>query len=119
MLLFELLPTGFSNRQFRSHLAQLLGLPVEQFTQGRISYHLRRLRLHGMIQRIPKTHRYRLTDFGLRTAMFCTRAWACIFRRGPGMTLPAASPLPNSHLPSFDQLTAQIHAWVDHAKLAA
>jgi hypothetical protein len=119
MLLFELLPAGFSNRQLRTHLAQLLGLPVEQFTQGRMSYHLRRLRLHGMIERIPKTHRYRLTDFGLRTALFCTRAWSRIFRTGLGMTLPAASPVPNPILRSFDQLTAQIHAWVDHAKLAA
>jgi hypothetical protein len=119
VLMFELLPAGFSNRQLRTHLAQLLGLPVEQFTQGRMSYHLRRLRLHGMIERIPKSHRYRLTDFGLRTAMFCTRAWARIFRRGLGMSLPAASPVPNPILRSFDQLTAQIHAWVDHAKLAA
>jgi hypothetical protein len=119
MLLFELLPAGFSNRQLRTHLAQLLGLPVEQFTQGRMSYHLRRLRLHGMIERIPKTHRYRLTDFGLRTAMFCTRAWARIFRRGLAMTLPAASPVPNPILHTFDRLTTQIHAWVDHAKLAA
>ena len=119
VLLFELLPAGFSNRQLRTHLAQLLGLPVEQFTQGRMSYHLRRLRLHGMIERIPKTHRYRLTDFGLRTAMFCTRAWARIFRRGLAMILPAASPVPNPILHSFDRLAAQIHAWVDHAKLAA
>lgn len=119
MLLFELLPAGFSNRQLRTHLAQLLGLPVEQFTQGRMSYHLRRLRLHGMIERIPKTHRYRLTDFGLRTAMFCTRAWARIFRRGLAMTLPAASPVPNPIRRSFDTLTEQIYAWVDRAKLAA
>ena len=119
VLLFELLPAGFSNRQLRTHLAQLLGLPVEQFPQGRMSYHLRRLRMHGMIERIPKSHRYRLTDFGLRTAMFCTRAWARIFRRGLGMALPAASPVPNPLLRTFDQLTQQIHAWVDHAKLAA
>jgi hypothetical protein len=119
MLLFELLPAGFSNRQLRGHLAQLLGLPIQQFTQGRMSYHLRRLRLHRMIKRIPKTHRYRLTDFGLRTAMFCTRAWARIFRRGLGMTLPATSPIPNPILRSFDNLTTQIHAWVDHARLAA
>ena len=119
MLLFELLPAGFSNRQLRTHLAELLGCPAEHFTQGRMSYHLRRLRLHGIIQRIPKTHRYRLSDFGLRTAMFCSRAWARIFRRGLGMTLPAASPVPNPILRSFDNLTAQIHAWVDNAKLAA
>jgi hypothetical protein len=36
------------------HLAQLLGQPEETLTQGRMSYHLRRLRLHGLIQRIAK-----------------------------------------------------------------
>jgi hypothetical protein len=119
MLLFELLPAGFSNRQLRANLAQLLGLSVEQFNQGRMSYHLRRLRLHGMIERIPKSHRYRLTDFGLRTAMFCTRVWARLFRPGLGMALPFTSPVPNPVLRGFDHLTAQIHAWVDQAKLAA
>jgi hypothetical protein len=119
LLLFELLPVGFSNRQLRTHLAQLLGVPVEQFTQGRMSYHLRRLRLHGMIERIPKSHRYRFTDFGLRTALFCTRAWARIFRHGLGTVLPSATPGPNPILRGFDNLTTQIHAWVDRAKLAA
>ncbi len=119
LLLFELLPAGFSNRQLRTHFAQLLGVPTEQFTQGRMSYHLRRLRLHGIIERIPKSHRYRLTDFGLRTALFCTRAWARIFRHGLGMILPSASPVPNPILRGFDNLTTQIHNWVDRAKLAA
>jgi len=47
-----------------------------------------------LIQRLPKTHRYRLTDFGLRTAMFCTRSYARIFRHGFGLVLPAACPVP-------------------------
>ena len=119
LLLFELLPAGFSNRQLRPHLAQLLGVPAEQFTRGRMSYHLRRLRLHGMIERIPKSHRYRLTDFGLRTALFCTRAWARIFRPGLGMALSSTTPVPNPIRRGFDNLTTQIHAWVDRAKLAA
>jgi hypothetical protein len=119
VLMFDLLPAGFSNRQLRTHLAQLLGCVEDDFTQGRMSYHLRRLRLHGLIQRIPQTHRYRLTDFGLRTAMFCTRAYTRIFRNGLGLTLPAASPVPNPLLRSFDTLTQHIHSWVDQAKLAA
>ena len=67
-----------------------------------MSYHLRRLRLHGLIQRIRKTHRYRLTDFGLRTATFCTR-YASIFRQGFGLVLPAACPVPGSLRRSFDR----------------
>lgn len=34
---------------------------------------LRRLRLHGLTERIPHTHRYQVTDTGLHTAMFLTR----------------------------------------------
>ena len=94
VLLFELLPAGFSNRQLRAALAQLLGEPEEALTQGRMSYHLRRLKLHGLIQRIPKTHRYRLTSFGLRTTLFCTRVYTRIFRQGIGIVLPAAAPVP-------------------------
>ena len=119
MLLFELLPAGFSNRQLRTHFAALLGLPVEELTQGRMSYHLRRLRLHGMIERIPKSHRYRLTDFGLRTVLFCTRAWARVFRTGLGMILPAASPVPSSLRTSFDRVRKEIDTWIDRAKPAA
>jgi hypothetical protein len=95
VLMYDLLPAGFSNRQLRTDLAQLLGPPEENLTQGRMSYHLRRLRLHGLIQRIPKTHRYRLTDFGLRTTVFCTRTYARIFRLGMGMVLPTTSLVPN------------------------
>jgi len=119
VLVFDLLPAGFSNRQLRAHLAALLGQPLETLLQGRMSYHLRRLRLHGLIERIPKTHRYRLTGFGLRITMFCTRVYARILRPGLGMVLPAASPVPNPLLRSFDKLTEQIHAWADQAKLAA
>jgi hypothetical protein len=119
VLMYDLLPAGFSNRQLRTYLAQLLGQPEEHLTQGRMSYHLRRLRLHGLIQRIPKTHRYRLTDFGLRTAVFCTRAYARIFRHGLGMVLPTTSPVPNPLLRCFDKLDHEIAAWVDQVKMAA
>jgi hypothetical protein len=119
VVMYDLLPAGFSNRQLRPYLAQLLGQPEENLTQGRMSYHLRRLRLHGLIQRIPKTHRYRLTHLGLRTTMFCTRAYARIFRHGLGMVLPATSPVPNPLLRTFDKLQQEINSWVDQVKLAA
>ena len=53
-----------------------------------MTYQLRRLRLHGLIERIPKTHRYRLTPFGLRVGVFCTRTYARILRPGIGLILP-------------------------------
>ena len=35
-----------------------------------MTYDLRRLRLHGLITRIPHSHRYRVTDTGLSTARY-------------------------------------------------
>lgn len=119
LLLFDLLPAGFSNRDLRSNLAALLGQPVEEFTQGRMTYQLRRLRLHGLIERIPQTHRYRLTSFGIRVAVFCTRAYSRILRPGLGLILPAASSFPCSLRRSFDRLEQEVTSWVEQAKLAA
>jgi hypothetical protein len=71
---FRLLPRGFTNRDLRHHLAPLLGLSPEAMTSGQITYDLRRLRHHGLIERIPRTHRYQITGTGLRHALFLTRA---------------------------------------------
>jgi len=60
----------------------LLGRKPGQLTPGRITYDLRRLRLHGPIERIPKTHRYRITAKGLRIAIFYTRLYNRSLRTG-------------------------------------
>jgi hypothetical protein len=82
MLWFRLLPRGFSNKELREQMAPLMGLEVEAFSQGKMTYDLRRLRLHGLIERIEKSHRYHVTDSGFRTALFCTRAYSCMLRPG-------------------------------------
>ena len=38
--------------------------------------------LHGLIERIPKTQRYRLTTFGLKTSLLYGRAYQRLLRRG-------------------------------------
>jgi hypothetical protein len=84
-----------------------------------MTYHLRRLRLHGIIERIPQTHRYRITDSGPRTVWFCTRTYSRILRPGLGTLLPELSP-PNSSLRyCFDRLDQEITSWIEHTKLAA
>ena len=70
---FRLLPNGFTNRDLRNHLAPLLGLTPEAMTSGQITYDLRRLRIHGLICRVPHSFRYRVTLPGLRQALFLTR----------------------------------------------
>jgi hypothetical protein len=82
---FSLQPRGFQNQPLRPLLAQSLGMEESAITAGRMSYDLRRLRLHGIIQRLPGTHRYRLTEAGLKTALFYSRAYQRLLR--PGLSL--------------------------------
>src|SRR5664279_3125388 len=82
LVVFHLLPDGFRNADLRALLAPLLGLDPSLMTQGRMSYDLRRLRLHGLIERIPGTHRYTVTDRGLRIAVFLTRVHNRLVRPG-------------------------------------
>jgi hypothetical protein len=71
LLIFRLLPRGFTNRDLRQLTAELRGLPA--VTTGQMTYDLRRLRSHQLIERIPRTHRYRVTSTGQHTAMILTR----------------------------------------------
>src|SRR3954447_4190821 len=69
LLIFRLLPGGFLNRDLRSQLTDLLGRHPDAITTGQMTYDLRRLRAHGLIERISGSHRYRVTDTGLHHAM--------------------------------------------------
>jgi hypothetical protein len=93
---FRLLPRGFANRDLRPITAQLLGIPPESITPGKMTYDLRRLRQHGLIERIPHTFRYRVTDTGLAHALFLTRLHDRFLRTGlaelADLDLPAPSP---------------------------
>ncbi len=71
--MFAHLPAGFANAQLRRHVAVLLSLPLEEYTRARMTYDLGRLTGHGLIERIAKSHRYRLTPEGLRRCAFLTK----------------------------------------------
>ena len=72
LLAFRLLPEGFANREFREHVGPLLG--AGDYGPGRATYDLGRLRRRGLIERIPRTHRYRVTALGQRIALCYCRA---------------------------------------------
>ncbi|MGH3476513.1 MAG: hypothetical protein ACRDT8_16275 [Micromonosporaceae bacterium] len=62
--------TGFTNRSLRAQVATLLGVP---YSMSQMSYDLRRLRLKGLITRLPHTNTYVLTPDGQRAAIFYTK----------------------------------------------
>jgi hypothetical protein len=82
LLLFRLLPRGFRNAELRVHLARLRGVDPASSTPGQMTYQLRRLRLHGLIERQSGTQRYQVTDRGLKVALFFTRSYVRVMRPG-------------------------------------
>jgi len=94
LLIFRLQPNGFSNADLRHHLTGILGVDPRAWKPGRATYDLRRLRLHGLIERIPHTHRYRVTETGLHQAMFLTRIHNRLIRTGEAHLTDSQPPAP-------------------------
>jgi hypothetical protein len=94
LVLFRFLPCGFRSRDLREHVASLLGEDPSQWTQGRLTYQLRRLRLHGLIERAKGSHRYVVTDEGYKIALWLSRCQARIFRPSLGQALDAFADTP-------------------------
>ena len=60
---------GITNRSLRALVAGLL----PGYTARQMTYDLRRLRRKGLIRRLPRSHRYELTDHGRMIAVFFTK----------------------------------------------
>jgi hypothetical protein len=119
LLVFRLLPRGFCNRELREHLAPLLGEDPSALTQGRMTYQLRRLRLHGLIVRQAGTHRYGVTDQGLRVALFFTRSYARVLRPGLSEVTTENQPDDPPLRRAFGQLERAMDQYVAQAKLTS
>jgi len=111
LLTFRLQPGGFTNHDLRTLTAELRGLPPDAVTAGQMTYDLRRLRTHGLISKIPHSHRYRITDHGLHTAMFLTRIHDRLLPTGLAILADPTLPRPlraaaTAYQTAIDNLTA-------------
>lgn len=70
---------GFTNASLRAHVATFLGTTITSYKANQMTYDLRRLRLKGLIVRLPKTNRYILTTHGRRVALFFAKLDGRIF----------------------------------------
>lgn len=93
-------------------------------TSGQMTYDLRRLRLHGLIERIPHTFRYQVTP-GLCSALFLTRVHGCLLRSGLAELTdsarrcpPGSRPQPAPTKTALDELTRRpgIAVWPTTAR---
>jgi hypothetical protein len=91
LCLFALAPTGFRHRELRDHVAHLQRRDPSTYGAGAMTYDLRRVRLHGLIERVPLSHRYRVTPTGAQVAMFYARLYTRAVRP-PARSSPSARP---------------------------
>jgi hypothetical protein len=104
--------TGITNKSLRALMTGLLdGI---DYTTNRASYDLARLRLNGLIARIPGTNRYRLTGDGLRFAIFYTKLHDRLLRPLLAADQPPAPPPLRKALHTID---IHIAERIDNARL--
>lgn len=119
LCLFMLLPQGFRNANLRDHVAQLSGIGADAYSPGRMTYDLRRLRLHGIIARDPGTHRYQVTHDGKRICLFITKVHHRILRPGLSQIMGGCPKAPGRPVASaMKQLDHAIDRMITEAKLA-
>jgi hypothetical protein len=115
IITFRQLPDGFRAAGLRQHLAALNGRDPASISQGAVTYQLRRLRLHGLIERVSASFRYRVTDRGFRVALFFTRLYNRILRPGSADLLLNRGILANILNRACAAFDARIKTMIDQA----
>ena len=104
--------TGITNKSLRALMTGLLdGIG---YTTNQASYDLARLRVNGLITRVPGKNRYRLTGDGLRFAIFYTNLHDRLLRPLLAADQPPAPPPLRKALHTID---IHITERIDRARL--
>jgi predicted MarR family transcription regulator len=104
--------TGFTNKSLRGLVAGLLGT---DYSANQMTYDLRRLRLHGLIERIPGTIRYQLTPEGTRTVVFYTKLRDRLL--GPLLNAGHQPPTPIELRRALKQIDRSLTGYITDARL--
>jgi len=104
---------GVTNKGLRGQVAALLG---SDYTRGQMTYDLRRLRLKGLIVRLPHSNTYVLTSDGQRVAIFYTKVHNRLLR-----PLLAADqrPAPQPLRQALRVIDTHVNTYIDAARIAA
>jgi hypothetical protein len=105
-------PDGFRHRQLRPVVASLLGRELTTYSANAMTYDLRRLRRHGLIQRIAGSFRYTVTPDGLHLAFGLCRLYARLLQPSWAALLAPSATLP----PVLRQALAQLDAALDQLR---
>jgi hypothetical protein len=105
--------TGFTNRSLRAQVAGLLGT---DYSQHQMSYDLRRLRLKGLIGRLPHSNTYVLTPDGVRVAVFYTKLHDRLLRP---LLAADAPPAPLELRQALRTIDRHFETYITGARIAA
>jgi hypothetical protein len=120
LCLFALTPEGITNRRLRPLVAQLLGIPDQQYTARQMGYDLRRLKRKGIIQPVAGKLCYTLTPYGRRVALVLTKVQSRILRPGlQALDLQIVSEAPPPLRVACTALDVAIDSFISEAQLAA
>jgi hypothetical protein len=116
---FDHVMSGLTSRSLRAQMA-IHWKP--DYSSAQASYDLRRLRLKGFIERIPRSNAYRVTTEGLRIAAFFTQLAARVVV--PALTdLPALArprpPAPRSLTAAWRAYERELDAMLHTTRLVA
>ena len=104
--------TGFTNKSLRGLVAGLLDT---DYNANQMSYDLRRLRLHGLIEKIPATNTYRTTPQGIRAAVFYTKLRGRLL--APLLNAGDQPPAPIELRRALNQIDRTLDTYITDARL--
>ena len=87
-------------------------------TAGQATYDLRRLRTHGLIQRIPHSNRYLPTNDGLRAAIVLTQTHTRLLTPAFAAATEPLADFPNLHR-ALDNVQTALDDYAKRQGLAA
>jgi hypothetical protein len=105
--------TGFTNRSLRAQVSGLLGVP---YSMGQMSYDLRRLRMKGLITRLPHSNTYVLTPDGQRVAIFYSKVHNRLLRPLVAASCP---PAPQPLRRALREIDRHVADYISEARMSA
>lgn len=114
LIVLAVLPGVFRARQLRSQLGTQPASAGKQ-TPGRTTYDLRRLRVRGLIKRIPGTTAYKITEQGLQTALAYVHAYDHVVAPGCADSLSELG----GAMPIREAMKSLRKAWGQHVDRTA
>jgi hypothetical protein len=103
--------TDFTNNSLRALIAGLLS---SDYRSNQMTYDLRRLRLAGLIRRLPRSNRYMLTADGIRIAIFYTKIYNRLLVPLTAADQPQAPPELHAALSTINR---HVDHYATHARL--